>query len=110
MTDIKKIYIYKIKLYSPPRKLKAGNKSPALLLKIPLCMGDLSPAHKIFIERPVIPFIFFINNKKKQQKTNFVLAALITILLGHPSSKSLHMNLWSCGISRSRGKLKPLYL
>ena len=34
------------KLYSPPRK------SPALLLKKTLCTGDLSPACKIFIERP----------------------------------------------------------
>ena len=40
------------KLYSPPRNLTAGNKSPALFLKKPLCMGDLSPAYKIFIERP----------------------------------------------------------
>ena len=31
-----------------------GNKSPAPFLKKPLCMGDLSPACKIFIERPVI--------------------------------------------------------
>ena len=41
------------KLYSPPRKLKAGNKSPALLLKKPLCTGDLLPTCKIFFERPV---------------------------------------------------------
>ena len=40
------------KLYSPPRNLTAGNKSPALFWKKPLCMGDLSPAYKIFIERP----------------------------------------------------------
>ena len=41
------------KLYSPPRKLNAGNKSPALLLKKPLCAGDLLPMCKIFIERSV---------------------------------------------------------
>ena len=40
------------KLYSPPRNPKAGNKSPALFVKKTLCTGDLSHAHKIFIERP----------------------------------------------------------
>ena len=41
------------KLYSLPRNLRAGNKSPALFLKKPLCTGDILPVHKIFIERPV---------------------------------------------------------
>ena len=41
------------KLYSLPRNLRAGNKSPALFLKKPLCTGDILPTHKIFIERPV---------------------------------------------------------
>ena len=40
------------KLYTPPRNLRAGNKSPVLFLKKPLCTGDLSPVHKIFTERP----------------------------------------------------------
>ena len=40
------------KLYSPSRNPKAGNKSSALFAKKPLCKGDLSPARKIFIERP----------------------------------------------------------
>ena len=40
------------KLYSLPRNLRAGNKLPAIFLKKPLCMGDLSYACKIFIERP----------------------------------------------------------
>ena len=40
------------KLYSLPRNLRAGNKSPMLFLKRPLCTGDLSPTCKIFIERP----------------------------------------------------------
>ena len=40
------------KLYNPPRNPRAGNKSPTLFVKKPLCTGDLSPAHKIFIERP----------------------------------------------------------
>ena len=30
-----------------------GNKSPALFVKKPLCKGDLLPAHKIFVKRPV---------------------------------------------------------
>ena len=40
------------KLYSPPRNPRMGNKSPMLFVKKPLCTGDLSPARKIFIERP----------------------------------------------------------
>ena len=40
------------KSYSPPRNPRAGNKSPALFVKKPLCTGDLLPAHKIFIDRP----------------------------------------------------------
>ena len=42
------------KLYSLPRNLRTGNKSPALFLEKPLCTGDLSPVRKIFIERPAI--------------------------------------------------------
>ena len=41
------------KFYSPPRNLRGGNKLPMLFLEKPLCMGDLWPAHKIFIQRPV---------------------------------------------------------
>ena len=51
------------KLYSPPRNIRARNKSPALLLKKPLCTGDLSPLGKIFIERPVIAISIFSNNE-----------------------------------------------
>ena len=40
------------KLYSPIRNLTPGNKLPALVLKKPLCTGDLPPTCKIFIERP----------------------------------------------------------
>ena len=40
------------KLYSPPRNSRAGNKSPVLFVKKLCCTGDLSPARKIFIERP----------------------------------------------------------
>ena len=47
------------KLYSPPRNHRAGNKSPALSVKKPLCTGDLSPACKIFIERPENPRFAF---------------------------------------------------
>ena len=53
MTYIKENIITKLqKQYSPPRKPRAGSKSPALFLKKPLCMGDLLPTCKIFIERP----------------------------------------------------------
>ena len=45
------------KLYSSPRNLRAGNKSPVLNWKKSLCTGDLSPTRKIFIERPVLHFI-----------------------------------------------------
>ena len=39
------------KLYSLPRNLRVGNKLPAIFLKKSLCMGDLSPMCKKFIER-----------------------------------------------------------
>ena len=55
VTYIKETIITKFtKLYSPPRKLKTGNKSPTLLLKKAFCSCDLSSAFKIFIERPVL--------------------------------------------------------
>ena len=42
------------KLHYPPKNSRVGNKSPALFLKQTRCTGDLSPARKIFIERPVV--------------------------------------------------------
>ena len=42
-----------MKIIQPPGNLRTGKKWPALLLKKPLCMGYLSPACKMFIERPV---------------------------------------------------------
>ena len=54
VTYIKGNIITKLqKLYNPPRNPGAGNKSPALFVKKSLCTGDLSPALKIFPERPV---------------------------------------------------------
>ena len=48
VTYIKENRITKVqKLYSPPRNLRADNKLPALFLKKPLGLGNLSPAHKI---------------------------------------------------------------
>ena len=51
-------YYYKItKIIQPTHKPWVKSpwvKSPTLLLKKPLCMGDLSPASKKIIERPVI--------------------------------------------------------
>ena len=53
VTYIKENIIAKLqKLYSLPRNLKVGSKSPMLFLKKPLCRGDLSPTRKLFIERP----------------------------------------------------------
>ena len=55
VTHIEENIIKKLpKLYSPPRKPEAGSKSPVLLLKKPLCMGNLLPSRKISIERPEI--------------------------------------------------------
>ena len=55
MTYIKESIITKLqKLYSLPRNLRAGNKSPVLFLKKHSSTGDLSPACKIFIEMIVI--------------------------------------------------------
>ena len=57
MTYIKESIITKLqKLYSPPRNLRAANKSPMLFLKKRSCKSNLSPAHKIFIER--LPHVF----------------------------------------------------
>ena len=62
VTYIKENIIAKLqKLYSPPRNPRAGNKSPALFVKKPLCTGDLSPARKKFIERPVTFYDFWQN-------------------------------------------------
>ena len=54
VTYIKENIIPKLqKLYSPARNPRAGNKSPMLFVKNPLCLGNLSPVCKIFIERPM---------------------------------------------------------
>ena len=53
MTYIKESIIIKLqKLYTLPRNLRAGNKSPVIFWKKNSCMDDLSPVQKIFIERP----------------------------------------------------------
>ena len=54
-TTIKENIITKLqKLYSLPKNLRVDNKLSVLFLKKPLHTGNLWPAHKIFIERPVI--------------------------------------------------------
>ena len=54
-TTIKENIITKLqKLYSLPKNLRVDNKLSVLFLKKPLQTGNLWPAHKIFIERPVI--------------------------------------------------------
>ena len=64
MTYIKENIITKLqKLYSLPRNPRAGNKSPTLYVKKPLCKGDLLPAHKIFIERPDMIFCYHNTSK-----------------------------------------------
>ena len=56
MTYTKESIITKLrKLYSLPRNLRASNKSPMPFLKKCSCTGNLLPAHKTFIERPVEP-------------------------------------------------------
>ena len=58
-TSIKENIITKLqKLYSPPRNLRAGNKSPTLFLKKSYCTGNLLPKCKIFIEGSVTCFIY----------------------------------------------------
>ena len=52
-TNIRHLITKLKKLYSSPRSLRTSNKSPMSFLGKPLHMGDLLPAHKIFIERPV---------------------------------------------------------
>ena len=52
MTYIKENIITKLqKSYSLPINPRAGNKSPMLYVKKPLCMGNLLPVCKKFIER-----------------------------------------------------------
>ena len=54
MTYIKEKVIAKLqKLYSLPRNLGVGSKSPVPFLKKCLSMGNLLHECKIFIERPV---------------------------------------------------------
>ena len=53
VTYIKGNIIRKLqKLYSLPRNPRVNNKSPMIFVKKPLSTGDLSPACKIFTERP----------------------------------------------------------
>ena len=65
------------KLHYPPRNSRVGNKSPALFVKQTCCTGDLSPARKIFIERPESS-----SNKKKI----LILKMLFFIILDHIST------------------------
>ena len=58
VTYIKENIIKKLqKLYSQPRNPGVGNKSPVLFVKKSLCMGNLLPACKVFIERSVIVIV-----------------------------------------------------
>ena len=68
------------KLYSPPKNPRAGNKLPVLFVKKPLCMGDLSPGRKIFIERPGIDIfnhsVHWVINLSLKNTTSFFLIPL----------------------------------
>ena len=68
VTQIKENVIAKLqKLYSSPRNLRVGSKSLMLFVKKLLCTGDLSPAYKIFTERPeVLTFSFESNIASKK--------------------------------------------
>ena len=58
VTYIKENIIKKLqKWYSQPRNPRVGNKSPVLFVKKSLCMGNLLPACKVFIERSVIVIV-----------------------------------------------------
>ena len=60
VTYIKENIITKLqKLYSPARNRRMGNKWPTLFVKKPLCEKPLSPALKLFIERPVPSSYFY---------------------------------------------------
>ena len=77
MTYIKESIITKLqKLYSPPRNLRAGNKSPTLFLKKRSCTGDLSPPNKIFVERPdkiisISTMLYFFKKKIKKSTCRY---------------------------------------
>ena len=47
LTNIERPITKLQKLYSPPRNLRAGNKSPVPFLEKPLWMGYISPARKV---------------------------------------------------------------
>ena len=57
------------KIIQPAKKTRASTKSPTLFVKKPLCMGDLLPVHKIFIERPLYIYIYiYITAAKRVRK------------------------------------------
>ena len=78
VTYIKENIITKLqKLYSLPRNPRVGNKSPVLFVKKPFCMGDVSPAHKIFIERGGPKTLSLISECFKIFEINPILATLL---------------------------------
>ena len=69
MTYIKENIITKLqKLYSPPRNPRVGHKSPVLFVKKPLCMSDLLPPCKIFVERPALCICLLMEKKSLNLK------------------------------------------
>ena len=62
-------------MHSSLKKLKTGNKLPALFFKKSLCTGDLLTACKIFIKRPDQACQFF-----AEFRTDILLLAEFTLL------------------------------
>ena len=64
MPYIKESIITKLqKLYSLPKNLRVGNKSPALFLEKHSCTGNLLPMCKLFIESPGQTLNVYFNEK-----------------------------------------------
>ena len=59
------------KIIQPAQKSRTSTKSPTLFVKKPLCMDDLSPVLKIFIERSYI-YITAAKRGRKYQKSIIV--------------------------------------
>ena len=73
VTYVKENIITKLqKLYSLPRNPRADNNLPMLFVKKPLCMGNLLPVCKIFIERPEVCNIFTISQKEVRNGIHFL--------------------------------------
>ena len=72
VTYVKENIITKLqKLYSLPRNPRVDNNLPMLFEKKPLCMGNLLPTCKTFIERPEVCNIFTISQNEVRNGIHF---------------------------------------